>query len=147
MKNESTWPVFIVTLLFSGFFFFEQNRKIEALRNELSHLQVYVSHETSRPQPMTPHTHAQNPVYYARWFNIFIWGSYGYWIFDMDCSWRTWLIHKSLRHKGLRWRGRPRRPKSLPHNDLRQQPSANIVPQNFPKITDVNRLTTPIIVV
>lgn len=66
MKNESTWPVFIVTLLFSGFFFFEQNRKIEALRNELSHLQVYVSHETSRPQPITPHTHAQNPVYYAR---------------------------------------------------------------------------------
>lgn len=66
MKNDSMLPVFIVTLLFSGFFFFEQNRKIETLRQELSHLQVYVSHETSKPQPIAPHSHTQQPIYYAR---------------------------------------------------------------------------------
>lgn len=60
MRNDSALPIFIASLVFGAFVYFEMNRKIEHLKEEVIDLQIYVSKEAVRNvQPVPQHTHAQ----------------------------------------------------------------------------------------
>jgi len=48
MKNDSIVPLFVVSLVFGGFVYFEMNRKIEQLKNDVVNLQIHLSQRDTR---------------------------------------------------------------------------------------------------
>jgi hypothetical protein len=54
MKNDSVIPVFVVSLIFGGFVFFDMNRKIEDLKNEVVSLQIHLSQKEARNLQFVP---------------------------------------------------------------------------------------------
>lgn len=66
MRNDSALPIFIASLVFGAFVYFEMNRKIEHLKEEVIDLQIYVSKEAVRnvqPHTHTQQSHVQHPSY------------------------------------------------------------------------------------
>lgn len=60
MRNDSALPIFIASLVFGAFVYFEMNRKIEHIKEEVIDLQIYVSKEAVRNVQQVPqHTHTQ----------------------------------------------------------------------------------------
>ena len=43
MKNDSALPIFVVSLVFGAFVYFEMNRKIEDLKKDVVDLQIHAS--------------------------------------------------------------------------------------------------------
>jgi hypothetical protein len=54
MKNDSIIPIFVVSLVFGGFVYFEMNRKIEELKNDVVNLQIHLSQREARNVHFTP---------------------------------------------------------------------------------------------
>ncbi len=54
MKNDSMIPILVVSLVFGGFVYFEMNRKIEELKNDVVNLQIHLSQKEARNVQFTP---------------------------------------------------------------------------------------------